>query len=88
MRCSVNERRTEMLLAAGRIRRSLVAVVLTSLAACSSWDDGPFGYRPPHANVSAGAVHSNDAYDDEAHAAALRLQNNEARRRQTPLAPQ
>jgi hypothetical protein len=27
------------------MRPMLIAVVMTSLAACSSWNDGPFGYR-------------------------------------------
>jgi hypothetical protein len=69
------------------MRLFLMTVLMTSLAACSSWDDGPFGYRTPHADPGVTGDRSRDGQsaDDNAHQGALRLQNDEAQRRQTPL---
>ena len=65
------------------MRLMFIAVMVTSLAACSSWNDGPFGYRQPDGNLGVGADHSDDHHED-----ALRLQNEEALRRKTPLTSQ
>ena len=66
------------------MRLMLIAVVMTSLAACSSWNDGPFGYRTPDGNRGIGA----DNIHDDHHEKALHVQNEEALRRQTPLTHQ
>ena len=69
------------------MRLFLMTVLMTSLTACSSWDDGPFGYRTAHANpgVEGDRSHDEQPADDKVHQGALRLQNDEAQRRQTPL---
>ena len=61
------------------MRLMFIAVMVTSLAACSSWNDGPF----PDGNLGVGADHSDDHHEE-----ALRLQNEEALRRKTPLTSQ
>jgi hypothetical protein len=53
------------------MRLMLIAVVMTSLAACSSWNDGPFGYRTPDGDRGTGA---DDIHDDH-HEKALHVQN-------------
>ena len=37
------------------MRLMLIAVMMTNLAACSSWNDGPFGYRTPDGDRGIGA---------------------------------
>ena len=65
------------------MRLMFIAIVMTSLTACSSWNNGPFGYRQPDGNLGIGANHG-----DDHHGEALRLQNDEAVRRTTPLTSQ
>jgi hypothetical protein len=64
------------------MRLMFIAIVMTSLTACS-WNDGPFGYRQPDGNLGIGADHGDDHHEE-----ALRLQNDEAVRRTTPLTSQ
>jgi hypothetical protein len=56
------------------MRLMFIAIMVTGLAACT------FGYRQPDGNLGIGAGHG-----DEHHEEALRLQNDEAVRRTTPL---
>jgi hypothetical protein len=62
----------------------LIAVVMTSLAACNSWNDGPFGYRAPDGDRGIGADNIHDDHQEKA----PHVQNEEALRRQTPLTSQ
>ena len=66
------------------MRLMLIAVAMTSLAACSSWNDGPFGYRTPDGDRGIGADNIHDDHHE-------RLSMCRMRRRygaETPLTPQ
>jgi hypothetical protein len=63
----------------------LAVCLSVALVGCGSWNDGPFGYQAPRGDRGGGEQGQGQVANDQVNEGALRLQNVEAARRQTPM---